>query len=42
MYRYDGIKDLVNIQSHKGKAKPYQIKQFLKTVERYSLQMEEE
>lgn len=42
MYQREGVKDMMNVQNFKGKAKPYQIKQFLKTVERYNLRMEEE
>mgnify|MGYP001613567185 CR=1 FL=1 len=36
------IPELVNIQNDKGKAKPYQIKQFLSLVEKYNLKLEEE
>lgn len=36
----EDIPEMVNIQNNKGKAKPYQIKQFLSIVERYNLQME--
>jgi predicted RNA binding protein YcfA (HicA-like mRNA interferase family) len=36
------VAELVNLQSRKGKAKPYQIKQFLKLVEQYSLELGEE
>ena len=32
--------ELVNLQQVEGKAKPYQIRQFLKLVERYNLQLE--
>ena len=32
-----GIPELINLQNVKGKAKPYQIRQFLKLVERYDL-----
>lgn len=35
-----GISELINLQNVKGKAKPYQIRQFLQIVERYNLQME--
>lgn len=35
------IEELVNLQDVKGKAKPYQIRQFLKLVERYSLELED-
>ena len=31
------VKDLVNVQDVRGMAKPYQVRQFLKLVERYNL-----
>jgi hypothetical protein len=31
---------LLNIQDYRGEAKPYQIRQFLRIVERYNLSME--
>jgi predicted RNA binding protein YcfA (HicA-like mRNA interferase family) len=37
-----GITEQINLQSVNGKAKPYQIRQFLKIVERYNLQLEEQ
>jgi len=36
------IPELVNLQNVQGKAKPYQIRQFLKLVERHSLKLEDE
>jgi hypothetical protein len=33
--------ELINIQEVGGKTKPYQIRQFLKLVERYNLRLEE-
>ena len=36
------IPELVNLQEVKGEAKPYQIRQFLKLVERYNLKLERE
>lgn len=36
------IPELVNIQNVKGKAKPYQIQQFLILVEKYNLSFEDE
>jgi hypothetical protein len=33
---------LVNLQEVKGKAKPYQVRQFLKLVEEYNLALEED
>jgi len=35
------VPELVNLQEVKGRAKPYQIKQFLSIVEKYNLQMRE-
>lgn len=35
------IPELVNIQNNKGNAKPYQVRQFLSLVEKYSLQLED-
>jgi len=42
IYKKTGIRELVNIQDVKGKAKPYQIRQFLTIIERYNLLLEEE
>jgi predicted RNA binding protein YcfA (HicA-like mRNA interferase family) len=35
------IPELVNLQNEKGKAKPYQIRQFLTIVEKYNLNLED-
>ena len=35
------IPELLNLQNVKGKAKPYQLKQFLQLIETHNLQMEE-
>lgn len=35
------IPEIVNLQNVKGEAKPYQIRQFLKLVEKYNLQLED-
>ncbi|PKP54364.1 MAG: hypothetical protein CVT90_01655 [Candidatus Altiarchaeales archaeon HGW-Altiarchaeales-3] len=32
-----GIRKMLNFQNVKGKAKPYQVKQFLKIIEKYKL-----
>ncbi|ODS42131.1 MAG: hypothetical protein MSIBF_01990 [Candidatus Altiarchaeales archaeon IMC4] len=32
-----GVRELLNFQSVKGKAKPYQVRQFLNVVEKYKL-----
>jgi len=36
------IPELLNLQDVNGKAKPYQIRQFLQIIERYNLRMKEE
>jgi len=36
------IPELVNLQDIKGQAKPYQIRQFLKLVEKHNLKLEDE
>ncbi len=42
IFVHPGIPELVNLQQVKGQAKPYQMRQFLKLVERHSLRLEEE
>ena len=37
IFVHPDIKELVNIQDVNGMAKPYQVRQFLKLVERYNL-----
>ncbi len=39
IYTYPGIPDIINIQNIKGEAKPYQIKQVLKIIEKYNLEL---
>jgi predicted RNA binding protein YcfA (HicA-like mRNA interferase family) len=41
IFTHPGIPELVNLQNAHGQAKPYQIKQFLKLVERHNLMLEE-
>jgi predicted RNA binding protein YcfA (HicA-like mRNA interferase family) len=41
IYGRAGLNEQVNIQEVNGKAKPYQIRQFLKLVERYNLNIED-
>jgi len=36
------IPEMVNLQEVKGEAKPYQIRQFLRIVEKYDLRLEDE
>ena len=40
IFTHPQVKELVNLQEVAGKAKPYQIHQFLRLVERYNLGME--
>ncbi len=41
IYGRPGLTEQINIQKVGGKAKPYQIRQFLKLVERYNLSLAE-
>ena len=40
IFGHPDLAELVNLQNVGGKAKPYQIRQFLRLVERYDLKME--
>lgn len=40
--RHPSVPAIVNLQEIRGKAKPYQIRQFLKLVERHNLVLEDE
>ena len=42
IFAHPAIQELVNLQDVKGEAKPYQIRQFLKLIERYNLKLEDE
>ena len=42
VYARSGIPNIVNLQEVGGQAKPYQIRQFLRIVERYNLKMEDD
>jgi len=42
IYVHPDVPGLVNLQDVSGKAKPYQIKQFLEIIERYNLELEKE
>ncbi|MBM4275328.1 MAG: type II toxin-antitoxin system HicA family toxin [Deltaproteobacteria bacterium] len=42
IFSHPGIPELVNLQKVQGKSKPYQIRQFLRLVERYNIRMEED
>jgi predicted RNA binding protein YcfA (HicA-like mRNA interferase family) len=39
---HTALPELLNLQDVKGQAKPYQIRQLLKLVERYNLRLEDE
>ena len=41
VYVREGVKEILNFQNVKGKAKPYQVRQFLKVIENYNLPEEE-
>ena len=41
IFIHDGVPVPVNIQKVNGNAKPYQVRQFLKIVERYNLKPED-
>ena len=41
IFAHPQLPELVNIQEKDGKAKPYQIRQFLQIVERYHLDLED-
>ncbi len=40
IFTHPSIPELVNIQNVKGKAKPYQVRQFLTLIETYNLTLE--
>jgi len=42
IYGKSGLAEHVNLQEVQGKAKPYQIRQFLKLVERYNFELKDE
>jgi len=42
IFAHPDIPELLNLQEVKGQAKPYQMRRFLKLVERYSLTLKEE
>lgn len=41
IFAHPDVPELVNLQEVKGEAKPYQVRQFLKLVERHHLRLEE-
>jgi predicted RNA binding protein YcfA (HicA-like mRNA interferase family) len=42
IFAHPDVDELVNLQEESGKAKPYQVKQFLQLVEQYDLELEDE
>jgi len=42
IFIHPSVRELVNLQEVRGEAKPYQIRQFLRIVERYNLRLEDE
>ena len=42
IFSHSDIPGLINLQSVKGEAKSYQIRQFLRMVERYNLRLEDD
>ena len=41
IYERIDVPEMVNIQNEEGKAKPYQVKQFMSLVVRYNLKLED-
>jgi predicted RNA binding protein YcfA (HicA-like mRNA interferase family) len=42
IFQHPEIPEIINIQNKKGKAVPYQVRQFLSIVEQYNLSLEDE
>ncbi|NEU72836.1 type II toxin-antitoxin system HicA family toxin [Hassallia byssoidea VB512170] len=42
IFQHPEIPEIINIQNKKGKAVPYQVRQFLLIVEQYNLSLEDE
>lgn len=42
IFTHKDIRELLNLQEVDGQVKPYQVRQFLKLVERYNLQLGDE
>lgn len=42
VFVHPDVRELPNLQKVRGQAKPYQIRQFLRLLERYALSMEDE
>lgn len=41
IFIHPDVPELLNLQESKGQIKPYQVRQFLKLVEQYNLQLED-
>lgn len=41
IFVHPDVPEILNLQNHKGQAKPYQVRQFLEVVERYRLKLED-
>ena len=41
IYSHSAIPELINLQDVNGQAKPYQVREFAKFVERYNLEIED-
>ena len=39
IFQHPEVPEMVNIQNKKGKAKPYQVRQFLELIEQYNLEL---
>jgi HicA toxin of bacterial toxin-antitoxin, len=39
IFEHPALPEILNIQSYRGKAKPYQLRQFLELVEQYNLEL---
>lgn len=42
IFIHPDIPELLNLQNHKGQAKPYQVKQLLQLIETHNIKMEKE
>ena len=42
IYSHPDVLEMLNLQDARGQAKPYQIRQFLRLLERYALTLEDE
>ena len=42
IFAHPSVPELVSVQDARGQAKPYQIRQFMRLVERYNLQLGDE